>query len=529
MGHRISTTSIIIVLAIGGYYTYKHYTNTSGETRYVLGRARMGNIQTTVSGTGYVSSENQIDIKSKVSGNITYVGVKAGDKVREGQLIAQVDSRDAALALESAKIAYDKLVEPAKQTDLKEAQDSVNKSYNDAWNAVSGTFLDMPTIASGLKALLYSQNGYLNEEQMYTLGDLALSYRNQTGLSYDKAEALYESAIIEYKSLSRLSNQDNIDTLVNDTLAMLKATADALKNARNTVNYINTEYPTYNTASESTVSSNINSWSDEINTDLSNLVSAQNSVTVEKNALDKLQEGADTLDIASQKVALQEKQNTYNDYFIRAPFDGVIARVGVKVGEEANGAVIATIVGNKNIAEIPLNEIDAANVKVGEKVNLTFDAAPGLNIVGDVDEVDLVGEVSQGVVTYNIKISFNSNPVVKSGMSVSADIITDEKDNILVVPSSAVKTRGNAHYVEEQRGASTTPPVEVPVEIGISNDTETEILSGLKAGDVIVVRTIAPSTATQTSSAPSLFGGGGSSGNVRFGGSGATRTGTTGR
>ena len=114
---------------------------------------------------------------------------------------------------------------------------------------------------------------------------------------------------------------------------------------------------------------------------------------------------------------------------------------------------------------------------------------------------------------------------VKSGMSVSAAIITDTKQDVLVALNSAIKSQGNAYYIEmfdssllspsgtqaNQGVPSATLPRQQSVEVGLSDDTQTEIISGVKEGDQIVVRTIAASAATaQTApSASSLLRGGG--------------------
>jgi HlyD family secretion protein len=107
-------------------------------------------------------------------------------------------------------------------------------------------------------------------------------------------------------------------------------------------------------------------------------------------------------------------------------------------------------------------------------------------------------------------------------MSVSAAIITDSKTDILLVPSSAIKTKGTAKYVlmfntplpAPAIGSQGTPsdiaPNQITVEVGISDDTNTEILSGLKEGDQIVLRTVTSTTTTNTTkSATSLLGGNG--------------------
>jgi len=144
-------------------------------------------------------------------------------------------------------------------------------------------------------------------------------------------------------------------------------------------------------------------------------------------------------------------------------------------------------------------------------------------MTGTVAEIDTMGTVSSGVVSYSVKIAFDTeNDLVKPGMSVSASIITNSKTDALIVPSSAIKTQGTTKYVlmfatplaAPATGSRGTPskiaPNKVTVEVGISDDTNTEILSGLKEGDQIVSSTITSTTKTTTTtkSATSLLTGG---------------------
>jgi len=534
--HKLGSGLMVIGVVFLGYTVYKNL-NDSEETRYVVTQAQIGNIASSVSGTGYVSSENQIDVKSKVSGEVTRLYVKAGDRVTQGQLLAEIDSRDARLALENQKVIYNKLVKPADSEDLAMAEDNVTKSYSDAWNAISGAFLSLPNVIPGLEDIILKTNGYLNEQNLRLFDNLAVDYSNIAGISFYKANNLYEEAIKKYKNLNRSSSRGEIDTLLRETYDLVKQTADALKNTRNAINYVSKQFPDYASVSFVSTSSNINTWSNEMNSSLSSLLSAANSIATNQKILNDLKKGADALDVQSAALALEAKQNTYNDYFIRAPHAGVIAKVDVRIGSSASGAVIATIVSNRKFAEIPLNEIDAALVKVGNRTLLTFDAVPGLSIEGLVEEADLVGTIDQGVVTYNIKISFESDQRIRSGMSASTDIVTNEKKGVLVVPISAVKTRGSEHYVEifdpplSGNGERVTlgltspnSPVQKKVEVGISDDTLVEILSGLNDGEQVVVRIINTSASATPSSAPTIFGGGGgASGNVRFNTGGAGR------
>ena len=202
--------------------------------------------------------------------------------------------------------------------------------------------------------------------------------------------------------------------------------------------------------------------------------------------------------------SLLDARQKLADYFIRAPFDGVIAVVNVEKGYSVSAStVVTTIITKQRTAKIAFNEVDVAKVKIGQKVTLTFDAIEGLSISGEVAEIDSIGTVSQGVVNYNVKIVFDTqDDRVKPGMSVSAAVITDVKQDVLLVPNSAVKSDGNGQYVEF---LINNAPQSQSVEAGLSNDTMTEIKSGIKEGDKIVIQTITVAIQTQTTQSSTGF------------------------
>jgi HlyD family secretion protein len=512
ISHKKTSVILALVIIFLGYKIYQNYTATSGIPKYILATVQKGTIITTITGTGQVSANNQVDIQSKASGNIIAVYVTSGQTVVRGTLLAQVDSTDASLSLQSAQLAYDKFVAPAKSQDIKSAENNLNAAYNDGWNSISSTFVDYPALVSGMDSLFYGTGGYLNSTKNLQRGDTSELYIQKAGVSYDKAKNQYGVVLLEYNSLSRASATTSIDLLMNDTKKMVSMMADALKNTQSAVSFV-AQNASDTSVAATTASSNVNSWLATTNSHLSSVISAQSSITNNQNTFNDLVQGADSLDIKAQQITLQKAEAAYQDYFIRAPFDGVIAKVSATVGNPAS--TVATIVSNSKIATISLNEVDVSKIKTGNKVNLTFDAIDGLNITGLVAEIDLVGSVSQGVVNYNVKISFDTqDDRVKSGMSVNASVITQSKQDVLIVPSAAVKTENGTSYVnyfdtkytdtEASAGIiKATLPLSKQVEVGLSDDTNTEIISGLNEGDQIVSRTVNQTAAV--SSAPSIF------------------------
>lgn len=571
-------TLIIIVLIGGGYLIYQQTTKTTEQTRYVLAATTEGTIIQSVSGTGQVSASNQVDLKVKASGNITYLQAAVGQEVKAGTLIAQIDNsdalksiRDAEISLENAKLSMEKLLAPADASSITQAEnsleraqesrdqaeESLTKAYEDGFNSVTNAFLSLPNLMSGLNDLLFGQasgdlqmnvDWYANQAQYFSdekLLSQAIKYKDDACDSYDRARQLYDQNFIDYKNANRNSSTSTIETLILESYETTKQIANTVKAANNLIDFINDQMKQHNLTVPNFVATHrttLNSYTNTTNSQLSSLLSAKTSIANSKssiidanrtilekeNSLAELKAGADEYDVRSQKLSLEQRQisltDAYSqlaDYYIKAPFDGVIAAVNFKKGDEVSSAsAIATLVTSQKIAEISLNEVDVAKVAVGQKVTLTFDAISDLSISGEVGEVDALGTVSQGVVSYDVKIVFDTQDErIKSGMTVSAAIITDIRQNVLTVPSSAVKSSGDVYYVEIFSNAtmttgnttitSNTPPEQRQVEVGLSDDSSTEITSGLTAGDLVVSRTISgqsnSTTNTSASSQKSLF------------------------
>lgn len=196
---------------------------------------------------------------------------------------------------------------------------------------------------------------------------------------------------------------------------------------------------------------------------------------------------------------------------VTSPIDGTIIEVSIKNGDELgsssnNASQSAVIVGDLSTlkAEIPVNEVDITKVAVGQKVSITLDALEGTEFTGEVEKIDSIGVATSGVVNYGVTVKFDKlDEKMKPTMSVSAVIAVSEKKDVLMVPSGAIKNSKNGDYVEVLENGV---PKKVTVTVGDTNDTSTEIVSGVSAGNVIITQTIEVSDAAKTSSTSSSSG-----------------------
>jgi HlyD family secretion protein len=539
LAHKVIGVIVIVVFPGVSYGIYKKFANTV-PTRYVTSKVEKGTIISSISGTGQVSALDQLDIKPKTSGDVVYISAVAGQKLMRGQIIAKLDDqdaikavRDAEMSLNSAQISLEKLkIEKSNENmsaDLK-------KSFDDGFNEVSNVFLNLPGIMTGLNDMFFKSSAITQQQWNidWYLGqvdsvnhDEAVTLKQNFVDSFNKAKKSYDDTLGDYKVTSRTGNTTAIEKIISETYETTKLVSDAIKNGNNYIDFVKSIMQKNNVDIPSMVEthrSTLNTYTSKTNSHLVNLLNVTTNIKNYKDAFPSadLDVKSSELSVKQRENALQDAKDQLTDYYVRAPFDGTLATLSIKKYDQINtGTTVGVLITKSKIAEISLNEVDVSKIKIGQKSTLTFDAIPDLSMSGEVTQIDTIGSVSQGVVTYVVKIGFDTQDErVKTGMSVSAAIITDVKSDVLLVPNSAVKSQNGSSYVEvftsplplAESGIigspSSTPPNRVNVEVGLSNDSQTEIISGIKEGDGVVSRTILPNS-NSTTTTPSLFGGGG--------------------
>src|SRR5258708_4163599 len=434
MAHKILSFIIVIVILLGAYIAYGKITNTSGYSRYVTAKVERGAIISSVSGTGQVSTSNSIDLKAKSSGTITYVGAKAGDFVSRGKTIFSLDARtankavrDAETALETAKLDLEKFVKGPNAVDILTLQSAITdagQSKTDAEKNVKDTYRAL--LNSSTVAVPYDSS---NNSIPPTI----------TGTYIKDQEAVLDISVIQSGVGSYFNVNSTPPGVVSGSGNITTATPSPIGDSGLYIKFASSQpsqtdwfiyLPNKTVASYATNLTAYKKALDDREKAIRNadLTVAQNQQKIKDlNTPDSLDLQTKQLAVKQKEDALKDAQDTLSDYYVTAPFDGIIASVTGKFGDIASGT-LATLITNQKIAEISMNEVDVAKIKIEEKTTLTFDAIPDLSITGEVAEIDTVGTVSQGVVTYNVKISFDTQDTrVKPGMSVSASVVADMK------------------------------------------------------------------------------------------------------
>jgi HlyD family secretion protein len=529
---------ILIILILGsGYFYFGKASKNRNQTRYVLTKVERGTVLTSVSGTGQIKGEEEKEIKPKVSGDVLKIYVQKDQKVKEGDLLLEIDQKPYQRALDSAKLSLDlaKIDFENLKQNKEEAQKDLDLAFENAFSSISGVFGDLSSIFSQIEPF-FTESSY-NSDQAdidYYFSVVGLYGQQKFGPNdkeneFSKIKEKYQNLKNQFLLVSRFSSRETIKNWLKETQDFIKKLSDLTRTARNTASFYKESIQKENltppfslsiTENQIQVLSQVTLSLDQKDLNLTSLKKTiENLETSISNLEDKIRSQEKL--IKQKEDAVSDAKENYDNCFVRAPFDGIVGEINVKEKDSVSPQTsLFTFISTQKIAKIFLNEIDAAKAKVGQKATLTFDALPDLTLTGRVIEIDTVGTVSQGVTSYGVKISLDlDDERIKSEMSVNAEIVVDVKANVLTLPNSAIKSDGNLRYVQLiaapkeikdklKIGGAIVLPKEVkiknqPVKIGISNDEKTEILSGVSEGDIVISSKI--TRQAQTTQTRSMF------------------------
>ncbi|HKN35211.1 MAG TPA: efflux RND transporter periplasmic adaptor subunit [Terriglobales bacterium] len=369
---------------------------TSGSTKIdpsKLAKVEKGDLAKSVVATGKVTPITKVEVKSKASGIVKKLFVDAGDKVKKGQFLAQLDKEEIQAQVEQSRAALQ-----AAEASMKGAEADYERAKVDAEGP------DVPLLKR----------------------------------AYERAIGMAKEGVVSTSALE-----------------------DAQK-------------------------------AYELALNKQNVAKAQMVVLRAKTAQAEAQVAQDRANLKQL-----EEQLSYTD--IESPIDGVVLSRDVEIGDAVSSILVlgssATLIMNLgDTSEVyvkgKVDESDIGKVYLGQPARIKVESFKDKTFTGKVTKISPMGVEKDNVTTFEVRVSI-SNPggELKSEMTANAEIILEEHKNVLQIPEGSI-------IYDNQKKASVEVPDpkgkdgkrKVAVNIGISNGAKTELLSGLKEGDQVVLQ-----------------------------------------
>ncbi|HYO88859.1 MAG TPA: efflux RND transporter periplasmic adaptor subunit [Candidatus Limnocylindrales bacterium] len=494
----LAFAGLIAVILLGSSYFIQSRGNQRPEgDNPVLDEttAERGVLRVTVGATGSVSPERQTPLTFEAPGIVSEVLVQAGDRVSAGQVLARLDTADldmavsaAELAVESQRATFDALTAPARDADVTVAQAAVNAAQA-SLNAAYGT---APSSNQVEMARLQTEIARNQLWQAQLQRDIATAPR--PGLAVDVGGLIPPDLGVDQGQIDQINNA--LSGLV--TVPSASSGVD-YSSGLNQAGY-GVEIADANFAGTAERGANVSSVSQ-----------AQAALTTAQASLDRLLNGPSELDMQladlgmqQAELALEQARATLNKAVITAPFDGVVAQVNATAGElpPTQQAAILIVDDSRMLIDLAVDETDVVDIAVGQTADLRFDALPDAEITGTITQVADVPVIVGQLVTYPVRLAIDGTSApVRLGMSSTATVVVQELQDALIVPNRFIRldraTQQAFVTVESDSGRF----LEVQVELGLRNETESQIVSGIDEGQRIVL--VARSTFDPFSGPPS--------------------------
>ena len=385
--------SIVVGIVLIGAVVTKA---TSGNTKIdptKIASVEQGDLAKSVVATGKVQPITKVEVKSKASGIVKKLLVDAGDRVKQGQVLAELDKEEL-----QAQVRGDEAQLSAAEANLRAAEADVERSKVDAQG------VDVPTL----------QRAYERAKTMATQGVVSVS-------ALDDAQRNYELAVNK-RDLAR---------------AQLTVNQAKVKQAQAQV----TQY----------------------------------------------------------RASLSRSAEQLNYATVVAPIDGVVLSRDVEVGDAVSSILVlgssATLVmtlGDMKQVYVDgkVDESDIGKVYLGQPGKIKVESFKDKSFSGKVTKIAPMGVEKDNVTTFQVRVSIdNSGGELKALMTANAEIILEEHPHVLIIPENAlIYDKDKKAQVEVPDPKAKDGKRKVNVTVGISNGAKTELLSGLKKDDKVVLQ-----------------------------------------
>ncbi len=489
--------SIIIILVVG-FIASRIFGGKNPAENVQTETAKKQDLKLTVLATGQVVSTTDLQLAFKASGFVERVNVKEGDKVKAGQVLAELTNKDQIAAFTQAR------------GSLAQAQANYNRVLSGSSSEEVNVYQVALDNAKSTLETTKKQQQVLVENAYKALlnsGIAAIAGTGNTGSATVTVSGTYTGTEQGVYKISVYPTGNGLYYQING-LETGNGQVSTIPQPMGTkglyIQFSTTSVPDNNTWTvaipntlASTYVTNYNAYQAALETQRSAVSAAENAVVSAQANLDLKKAQARPADVqAAQAQILSAEgqvlaaQAGLDNTRVIAPADGTITDVAIKKGEQATSlktVMVLQDVGNLHV-EANVSEANIASLQAGQDVDITFDALGTDRIFkGKVQTINPASTVVSGVVNYKVTVSIDQLPDIKPGMTANLTIKVAEKPRVLSVPQRAIITKGTTKYVRVVTDTKTKAYSEREVATGLEADeSRVEILSGLNEGDEVV-------------------------------------------
>jgi len=431
---------------------------------------------------GTIDAKDRVDLGFAASGRVKKVNFQVGDLVQKGDIIAEIEQNQLSSQLSQAQANY-ALTRVNTRVDLDSATENLDSIIAEQNAIVEGLYREY------LSGDLQAYN--INENERNVIPPLV------SGTYFGSTEGEYRIDL--YSSAANSGYSLRTSGLESGTFTGQSAQPGALGSQGLYIqlidgqSYNNTDWiiPVPNTRS-STYATRKRAYESALTTRDRIITDAQNNLNRVSSVDTQTTLSRDEALRAQARAQVNAVSAQLSDGKIRAPFDGIVAKNDLELGEIVNAFTPEVVIFGGQEKELNLNvpEIYINKIALGDSVSVILDAYEDIDITGVVDFIDVIDTEVDGVPVYQTDIGINIiDERIRSGMNAKARIISEEREDILAIPAHYITQKDNGdQMVIIKTGDRPNEREERSIVTGLrGNDGLVEIINGLQEGDIILL------------------------------------------
>jgi len=498
--------AVIIGLALvggGSYYYYTHNAKKPAATAQEnVATIKKGAITSSVSGTSQFEARDIQNIIAPVDGTIKTMNLTRNQEVKKGDVLFEISDLSLEANLQDAQVTLTQ-----QQKDLADLQEQQNNMK--VYAPISGTLTLSSNLDTGSSISKNGRIGTISDLSSMTtklpflLEDAVQLKKGDTiDLTVDGFNLTKTATVVSVSQQPKgdasgaklldveinVKNDGSLNAGMNVKGSVTLGGRTAQSTGKGVLDFNKVE----------TVLSAASGTIDEVNIKSGNFINKGELIVSITN--DTLQN-----DILNKQASIEKQKITINDYqdklkqlTITAPFDGVFSTdfankktnvlasypAGSKIEAQTQLGAVASL----DYMQLPVqvDELDLTNVKVGMKATVKVDSISNKTYEGEVNQVSTVGTTTNGVTFFDVGISVKNDGQLRNGMTATAEIIIQDKKDIVLLPLEALQQQQGKRYVTLVKPDGTKEEKH-EIKIGIRNKTYVEVTDGLKEGDKILI------------------------------------------
>ena len=521
IGGGILVVAIITILLINSRNTNPATQAESGDIVTVF----VGDLSGSAAASGTIDAQQAAQLALMASGEVAEVPVQVGMDVQTGDVLVKLDTAELeravlnaqqSLAIQEANLAT--LLVPSTDADVADSEAAVASAQAQLDDLLDGpNDTDIAAAEANVRAAngdiaaayaRFDANRAAPTAAEIQAAELELQLAQQAATS----AAEQHTRILVTEPNKYLAEDDLADIEYSARVQAVQANADLAAAQQKYDDLINGDANTISGSQANLAAATASRDAAQAQLDQllagpseAETASAEANLAQAKANLDRLRRGPSQAQITlseaqveQARISLQRTQNNLENAILRAPFDGTITAVNVSPGEQANGILVELVNNDSLEVVLDVDEVDLGEMSIGQPAVVTLESWPDVEIDGAIITIaPKANQDNSALVTYAVNLSLDATDLpILVGMTANADLITSNREGVLLVPNAAInadRTAGtySVNLVEiDADGNETT--TEIPVTIGLRDNQFTQITSGLQAGDRVMVGNIVP-------------------------------------